>query len=99
MQARDAETNGNYAAARSNARIALGCNIAAILGWVVFIILIIVIPVGVTLTAASAYIENECYYSYNYYYYYYYYYCYYYKWEATTPTNITTAKYMDINRC
>ena len=71
MQARNAETNGNYAAAQSNSRIALRFNMAAIFGWIALVVLIPVISVGEVLTATPA--PTEVYYYYYYYHYYYYY--------------------------
>ena len=74
LQAREAEGRGNYAAARSNANLALGCNIAGVVWWVLATCIIIV-AVSVSV-ATGATVTYYSYYYCGYNYYYSYYYCY-----------------------
>lgn len=71
--ARDAEGRGNYAAARSNANLALGCNIAGVVWWVLATCVIIISVSVVYATGGFVYYYYSPYCTY----YYYYSYCYY----------------------
>ena len=70
-QARDAQARGDLEGARSKGRIALGCNIAACVWWVVALVIWVGVVAGINASGGSSYSSySYCYYSSTYYSYY-----------------------------